>query len=431
MEFMIVFNMDVFHDTLDYVQETILGMDDEDEYFAYDVTMNHLAHCRRKSDCIGYLDNRRGPRWAIYPSIMDQLMDNDDIHYVPDNKVDDYEAPSEWINVGVIFHRWIEWMDPRLVYFHGLDIHITRFPELPLVPHLHVELDFTLISHSVDVRSYVVQIPDHVRFLSLSNHNHFADPIDRTLTLEFNSLEYIRIFDSGLNIQVSGGSNIEHIRYLSMYQIPSSVAPTMFNSLQHLGGNIHNPQDWLKAHQYTLRSLSITSNTSNILSLASTELRYNLLHVNTEDAMNIHLPNIRTIHCSALNVTPSDTCRILSLTSQDSNENYDGINIVMLRYSGTFNVHSYRTLYNMDNSDYTLSISGIPITDESIHHSISNNDVYINFEDDINLESIREHMMNMKVHRIPHLMYSLKRRYTRYMSRLIIDSVQGIKPRRF
>ena len=85
----------------------------------------------------------------------------------------------------------------------------------------------------------------------------------------------------------------------------------------------------------------------------------------------------------------------------------------------------------MDNSDYIMSISGIPVTDESIHYSISNNDVYLNFEDDINLESIREHMMNMKVHRIPHLMYSLKRRYTRYMSRLIIDSVQGIKPRRF
>lgn len=159
-KFDVVFSMTAFVDIMDYVQDQFIGYglelpvryvndvvaDPMSRFFAYDVTVNHLAKLvmKRDLDTLTYLDNYRGPSYALYPNVVDYISDHPEVRVV-DRCV---EVPVEWQEIGIVTNDTIPESvknDPRLVYVHLRYVdydHVDSETE-PLwnrLKHLHVDV---------------------------------------------------------------------------------------------------------------------------------------------------------------------------------------------------------------------------------------------------------------------------------------------------
>lgn len=323
---MLVFSMNTFEDIMDYVQDNLVGNDIRSEkyreqigrnkyhrWFAYDVTMNHLRHymvLRRHGVALTpeYLNNKDGPRWALYPDVMELVDEYDDVRVVADKDVDEYVFPPEMDRIGVVCTKSVPISDRRIEYVNTIDIYSnnirleTFLRRLPNLIHLHCEDSLwslrepTMHNHSITITNLTI------KYLSVIN---IGLEFHRGLRVDY--LRYMAYNDHNTRLNIR---ELEHddIYYLDRHSTLAIsryvVGQVWWPRLEHMGGLLR-VDGILAQSQYAqmfpmLTSACIYSNGSNVKAAQRMpDLVCLEIHQFTQmeqDALPTSLKNVRVLH---------------------------------------------------------------------------------------------------------------------------------------
>ena len=403
----LLFSMETFDLLMDWVDELLvmtqsdpntlpqLYLDQirEDSYsrwFAYDVTRNHLRYYQDyRSYNIEFMDNKRGPRWALYPEVMvliDRLMDDGSIAQIDPRE---YKQSLMYINsdsVGLVgdYQKSMEGNDAKLEY---LDIRIRDSGELmlnlqdhlfPRLTHLHM-----LVGSSAEPRVFIRG--PMIKFLS-SNTDHIQTHdklINTYLRPSDVQLDYLQIYHGvpgEMNIITStyhvdrgdsGYSNLEYLidpdmKYLDIatpgrpYRTLRDIMEIMDgpqrSQLNHLGFDIVvTDADYYDKH----RSLSVNTfaelnkyidRLSKLTSLSVPVLNSHMTNINRLSNQLVHLELHYVNYIKSAMSMPSKLKHIRTLHLSFPTAPYNNINVKMGRWNlpDTCNILSMYTKYSIN-----------------------------------------------------------------------------------
>lgn len=376
-ELYLIFTRDAFDDVLDYVQEKFIGIPDRSTidrsewFFAYDVTSTHLRRYHRhrgRLQNMVWLNNDEGPRNALYPDVMQFIVDHENIRLTESDYMDDMEG-----SLGVICYSRLPSQMDRVYYLYFTAIHMVRLLDMLDTNQLdHVEcLSINLRwDPNIDRFTTTYSIRSNVmKNLYIRVDMGLNIRLDFRLRIPY--LEYLRVESrEGMEVYVSGVDWSPNIRYLDeTLDTPIRRYINFPNQrLLHYGSNIYFDLLTLLTHFPSLTSIRLSESYNESDETRHAMNRLSIVEIprldgDILDDIIVNLPLLRVLHIDKLDrpIYPGSQCRLLSLTTR----RFDPSSLLSFPNMNTMMLSRYmpRLLNVLPDipDDVSIGIDGVPI----------------------------------------------------------------------